>query len=325
MKAIIATKYGPPEVLQLIEAEKPAVKDNEILIRIRATAAAPPDCAFRKGEPFAARLFSGLSKPKQIPGDVLSGEIEEAGPNVSLFKKGDRVYGSSGTNFGANAEYISLSEEEAIAAKPANITHAEAAGVSEGSLTALPFLRDIGRIKSGQKVLIVGASGGVGAYAVQLAKYFGAEVTGVCGAANLEFVKDLGADKAIDYTKEDFAGTGDTYDIIFDAVGKSSFPHCKRALSPGGSYLCTVPAPSLFAHMLLTGIAGRRKAFFTATGLRKPDEKKKDLIFLKGLIETGKIRPVIGRVYPLEQMADAHRYVETGHKRGSVAVTVGCE
>lgn len=325
MKAIIVEKYGPPEVLALREIKKPAVKDSEVLIRIAATVAAPPDCAFRKGQPFLFRFFTGLAKPKHIPGDVLSGEIEETGPNVSLFKKGDRVYGSSGTNFGANAEYIALPEKEALAAKPDNISHAEAACISEGALTALPFLRDAGKIKAGQKVLINGASGGVGVYAVQLAKYFGAEVTGVCGVSNRELVMGLGADKAVDYTKEDFTETGDTYDIIFDAVGKSSFSHCKKALSPGGIYLSTVPTLSLLAQMLLTSKSCRSKAVFTSTGLRKPEEKKEDLIFLKRLIETGKIKPVVDRIYSLERMADAHRYVETGHKKGSVAVTAGRE
>ena len=325
MKAIIVEKYGPPEVLSLREIEKPAVKDKEVLIRIAATVAAPPDCAFRKGQPFVTRFFSGLTKPKYVPGDVLSGEIEESGLNVSLFKKGDRVYGSSGTNFGTNAEYIALPEEEALVVKPDNISHAEAACISEGALTALPFLRDAGQIKAGQKVLVNGASGGVGVYAVQLAKYFGAEVTGVCGAANLELVKDLGAGRAVDYAKEDFTETGDTYDIIFDAVGKSSFSRCEKALSPGGIYLSTVPTPSLLAQMLLTLKTGRKKAVFAATGLRKPEEKKKDLVFLNRLIETGEIKPVVDRIYPLEQMADAHRYVETGHKKGSVAVTAGQE
>jgi NADPH:quinone reductase-like Zn-dependent oxidoreductase len=321
MKAIIVEKYGPPEVLKLKEIEKPVVKDNEVLIRIKATVAAPPDCAFRKGEPFVSRFFSGLLKPKYIPGDVLSGEIEETGRGVTLFKKGDRVYGSSGTNFGTNAEYISLPESEALAEKPDNITHAEAACISEGALTALTFLRDQGKIKSGQKVLVNGASGGVGVYAVQLAKYFGAEVTGVCGSVNLELVKGLGADKAVDYTKEDFAQTRDTYDIIFDAVGKSSFSHCKKALSAGGIYLSTIPTPAILAQMLLTSVTGRKKAIFTATGLRKPEEKKKDLLFLNHLIETGKIKSVIDRFYSLEQVADAHHYVETGHKRGSIAIT----
>lgn len=322
MKAIIVTKYGSPEVLGLKEVEKPKPKDNEVLIRIEATVAALPDCAFRKGDPFISRLFTGLTKPKHIPGDVLAGTIEAVGKDVKLLKRDDQIYGSSGTNFGTNAEYITLSEDEALAIKPTNITSGEAAGISEGALTALPFLRDHGKIKSGQKVLINGASGGVGVYALQLAKYFGAEVTGVCSTANLEFVKRLGADKVIDYTKDDFTKTGETYDIIFDAVGKRSFSRCKRALSLGGLYLSTVPSMVLMLQMLWTSISGSKKAVFAATGLRKPGEKKKDLALLKELIETGKIKPVIDRIYSLEQMAEAHSYVEKGHKKGSVIITV---
>ena len=322
MKAIVCTKYGPPEVLYQKEVEKPVPKDGEVLVRIEATVVAPPDCAFRKGEPFISRLFSGIARPKYTPGDVLSGAIEEVGKDVKLFKVGDEIYGSSGTNFGTNAQYITLSEDEALAIKPNNVSHGEAAGISEGALTALPFLRDTGKIKKGYKVLINGASGGVGVYAVQLAKYFGTEVTGVCSTVNLELVNCMGAHKVIDYTKEDFTKTGDTYDIIFDAVGKSSFSHCKKALSPGGVYLSTVPSLSLMLQMLFTLIPGSKKAVFAATGLRKPEEKKKDLIILKELIETIKVKPVIDRKFPLEQISDAHRYVEKGHKKGSVIITI---
>lgn len=322
MKAIIVSKYGPPEVLHLEEVEKPIPKDNEVLIRIEATVAAPPDCAFRKGDPPIARLFTGLNRPRQIPGDVLAGVIEATGKDVRLFKKGDQIFGSSGTNFGSNAEYIALSEDEALAIKPTNITYGEAAGISEGVLTALPFLRDHGKIESGQKVLINGASGGVGVYAVQLAKYFGAEVTGVCSTANLEHVKSLGADKVIDYTSEDFTITDEPYDIIFDAVGKSSFSRCKKALKPNGIYLTTVPTLAEMLQMFWTSFYGSKRAVFAATGLRKPSEKTKDLLFLAELVETGKIKPVIDRKYSLAQMAEAHSYVEEGHKRGSVVIVM---
>ncbi|MDD2444262.1 MAG: NAD(P)-dependent alcohol dehydrogenase [Desulfotomaculaceae bacterium] len=322
MKAVICIKYGPPEVLYQKEVEKPVPKVGEVLVRIEATVAAPSDCAFRKGKPFISRLFSGITRPKYTPGDVLSGTIEEVGKDVKIFKVGDEIYGSSGTNFGTNAQYIALSEDEALAIKPNNISHGEAAGISEGALTALPFLRDTGKIKKGYKVLINGASGGVGVYAVQLAKYFETEVTGVCSTVNLELVNCLGAHKVIDYTKEDFTKTGDTYDIIFDAVGKSSFSHCKKALSPRGLYLSTVPSIFLMLQMLFTSISGSKKAVFAATGLRKPEEKKKDLIILKELIETKKIKPVIDRKFSLEQISDAHRYVEKGHKKGSVIITI---
>ncbi|MEN6325257.1 MAG: NAD(P)-dependent alcohol dehydrogenase [Syntrophomonas sp.] len=323
MKAMIVTKYGPPEVLQLKEVEKPVPKDNEVLVRIEATVAAPPDCAFRKGDPFISRLFTGLTKPKHIPGDVLAGSIVAAGKDVKLLKKGDQIYGSSGTNFGTNAEYIALSEDEALAIKPLNISFGEAAGISEGALTALPFLRDHGKIQSGQKVLINGASGGVGVYALQLAKYFGAEVTGVCSTVNIELVKSFGADKVIDYTQMDFTKTKETYDIIFDAVGKSSFSRCHSALVPGGVYLSTVPSLAVLSQMIWTSFFGSKRAIFAATGLRKPSEKKKDLILLTEFIETGKIKPVIDRKYSLEQIAEAHSYVEKGHKKGSVVIIIG--
>jgi NADPH:quinone reductase-like Zn-dependent oxidoreductase len=215
-----------------------------------------------------------------------------------------------------------MPEDGALAIKPANLTCGDAAAVCVGALTALPFLRDQANIQSGQKVLIHGASGSVGTFAVQLAKYFGAEVTGVCSTTNLELVKSLGADKVIDYTKEDFTKNGQTYDIIFDTVGKSSFSRCKRSLKQRGVYLSTVPTPAIMLQMLWTSMFGSKKAMFTATGLRPSSEKTKDLTFLKKLIETGKIKPAIDRRYPLEQIAEAHSYVEKGHKKGNVVITL---
>lgn len=322
MKAVLCKKYGGPEVLYIEETEKPEPRDNEVLIRIRATVAAPADSAFRKGDPAIARLFTGFSRPKQIPGDVISGTIETVGKDVTRFKAGDEIYGSSGTKFGANAEYITLAETEAIAPKPRNVSFEEAAAISEGAITALPFLRDSGKIRKGDRILIIGASGGVGVYAVQLAKHFGAHVTGVCGPHNLQLVRDLGADRVIDYTKSDYTATKDTYRIIFDAVGKSSFRRCKKALQPGGFYLTTVPTGSVMLSMMLTSIAGKKKAIFSATGLRKPADKSKDLVLLRQLIEERTLKPVIDRNFSLEHIADAHRYVDTGHKRGSVTVCV---
>jgi NADPH:quinone reductase-like Zn-dependent oxidoreductase len=228
MKAILFTKYGSPDVLQLKEVEKPVPRNNEVLIRVYAAAVNSTDPLFRKGEQFISRFFTGLIRPKNpIPGDVLAGEIEEVGKDVTSFRKGDQVYGATGTSLGAHAEYKCLSEKGALAIKPANMTYGEAAAGVDGALTALPFLRDKGKIQKGHKILINGASGSVGTFAVQIAKYFGAEVTGVCSTTNLELVKYLGADKVIDYTKEDFTRTDGTYDIDFDAVGKSTFTRCK--------------------------------------------------------------------------------------------------
>lgn len=322
MKAVVCTKYGSPEVLQIKDLKKPIPKNNEVLIRVYAVLVTPADCAFRKGEPFISRFFSGLQKPKFIPGDEISGEIEAVGEDVKLFKKGDRVFGSSSLTFGAHAEYKCLPEGEALVLKPANLNYGEAAAICYAGLTALPFLRDKANIQSGQKILINGASGAIGTFAVQLAKNYGAEVTGVCSTANTELVKSLGADKVIDYTREDFTKTGQTYDIIFDVVAKSSFPHCKSSLNQSGIYLTTFPSPGVIFQMLWTSIFSRKKAIFMATGLRSSRKKVKDLIFLKELAEAGKIKSVIDRRYPLEYIAEAHSYVEKGHKKGNVIITL---
>jgi len=319
MKAVIALKYGSPDVLQIREMEKPAPEDNEVLIKINETIVTPSDCAFRKAEPFITRFFAGLLKPRHILGVELAGEIEAVGKDVKLYTIGDRVFGTSGIEFGAHAEYKCLPETEVLEVTPENITDGEAAAVCDGGLTSLVFLRDKALIKEGQKILINGASGSVGSFAVQLAKYYGAEVTGVCSAANAELVTSLGADNVIDYNKKDFSTMNLTYDIIFDAVGKSSFSKCKKSLKENGKYLTTVPSLAIVFQMLWTSKAGNKKAIFAATGL---SQKKENLTFLKKLLEEGKLKSVIDRRYQLEQIADAHRYVDEGHKKGNVVIKI---
>ncbi len=319
MKAIVATKYGPPDVLQLKEVEKPTPKDNEVLIRIHATTVTSGDVRLRSSTwaPWfwlPSRIMFGLRTPrKPIPGNELAGEIESVGKDVTLFRKGNQVFGIMWTVAfgGGNAEYKCLPEDGA-AIKPANTTYEEAAAVPIGGLTALHFLRK-GDIQSGQKVLIFGASGSVGTFAVQLARYFGAEVTGVCSTTNIEMVKSLGADMVIDYTKEDFTKSGQTYDIIFDTVMKTSFSRCKSSLKQKGIYL-TVDWPLLQA--LWTSMTSSKKLIWGIASERG------DLVFLRELIEAGKIKSVIDRSYPLEQTAEAHRYVEKGHKKGNVVITL---
>ncbi len=296
MRAIVCTAYGPPDVLQLQEVKKPTPRDNEVLIKIYATTVTSGDVILRSMTGFQRIVFGlvfGLSKNK-ILGHELAGEIEAVGAKVGQFKKGDQVFASAGSGGGAYAEYICIRQDSMIAAKPANLTYEEAAAVPIGGNTALHILRT-GNIQRGQKVLIYGASGSVGTYAVQLAKHFGAEVTGVCSTANLELVESLGADAVIDYTQEDFTQSGETYDVTFDAVGKLPASIGKRALREGGVHL-SVKSPT----------SGRPE----------------NLAFLRELVEVGEIRPVIDRRYPLEQIAEAHRYVETGHKKGNVVITV---
>jgi NADPH:quinone reductase-like Zn-dependent oxidoreductase len=309
MKAIVCRRYGPPEVLQLIEAEKPTPRNNEVLVKIHATAVTASDSLMRRSDlplmfSLMRRLGVGLLKPrKAIPGFNLAGEVEAVGKDVKLFKEGDQVYGSAGLRMGAYAEYVCIPEADTltgcVAIKPATMSYAEAAAVPYGAMIATHFLNKA-NIKSGQRVLVYGASGSIGTAAVQLAKYAGAEVTGICSKANLELVKSLGADKVIDYTAQDSLSSGDLYDVVLDAVGKRKTSklkvHCMTALTPGGKYL------SVDAGM--------------------PRPRGEYLVRLKRIIEEGKFKAVIDRSYPLEQMADAHRYVDRGHKKGNVVISV---
>jgi NADPH:quinone reductase-like Zn-dependent oxidoreductase len=322
MKAAVYSRYGPPEVVEIKDVDKPVPADNEVLVRIHATTVCAADWRMRKADPLLVRFMIGLWAPKKarILGMELSGEVESVGEAVTRFRAGDQVFGSTGFTFGAHAEYVCLPEDGQLATKPANMTLEESAAVLFGGVSALHFLRKAD-IQAGQKVLIYGASGSVGVFAVQLAKHFGAHVTGVCSTANLDLVRSLGADEVVDYTQEDFSIAGPVYDVVLDTVGKSGYSRSLRALKPGGFYV-RISGPSGILPMLGEVL---RDMWISATGKAKviggmaratPD----DLPLLKGLIEAGELRTVIDRRYPLDEIVEAHRYAEAGHKKGHVII-----
>jgi len=327
MKAIVWTKYGSPDGLQLQEIEKPTPKDHQVLIKIHATTVSAGDAQIRSLKVpilfrLPLRLYVGLMKPKRITilGQELAGEIEAVGKDVTRFKQGDQVFAWTGIRLGAYAEYICLSEKGVMATKPSNMTYEEAAALPIGGLEAVYFMKKAG-IRSGQKVLINGAGGSIGTFAIQLAKDLGAEVTGVDSTGKLDFIRSLGADHVIDYTREDFTRSRKTYDVIFDVVGKSSFSRSMRALTQNGLYLLGNSGLSQNVRGRWTSRRSSKKVISWAS--RTASEYTEDIDFLKELLEAGKIRSVIDRCYPLEQTAEAHRYVEAGHKKGNVIITVG--
>ena len=318
MRAVVYDTYGPPEVQRLEDVEKPVPKKDEVLIKIRATTVTRTDTGLRSGKPFIVRFFMGLRRPKQrILGTELAGEIEAVGAAVSEFAVGDDVFGSTNAfRFGTHAEFICMPESAPLARKPASMTFEEAAAVTDGVILALMGL-EASHIRSGQSILVYGASGSIGTAGVQLAKYFEADVTAVCSTKNVDLVRSLGADRVIDYTQEDFTRNGETYDVIFDAVGKHSFSRCRGSLKRGGAYVATDGFRNLFLA-LWTSRIGDKKVLFPIP----PHYTKKNVLFLKDLIEVGKYRAVIDRCYPLEDVVEATRYVETEQKTGNVVLTV---
>ena len=328
MKAIVWTQYGPPSVLELREVEKPAPKDNEVLIKIHATTVTAGDCEMRSLKfpiylKLPMRVWRGLLKPREnsILGTELAGEIEAVGPDVKHLNVGDQVFGAAGMNFGANAEYICLPEEPdemegGVTLKPANMSYEEAVTVPFGGRDALHFLRKA-NIQPGQKVLINGAGGSIGTFGIQLAKHFGAEVTAIDSTAKLEMLRSVGADHVIDYTQEDFTRNGVVYDVIFDVVGTISLSQSNGSIAPNGTYLLANPIRGQMLGGLWTRITSSKHVVLeTASGTVE------DLIYLRELVEAGTIKTVIDRTYPLEQIVEAHRYIETGAKQGNVVITI---
>jgi NADPH:quinone reductase-like Zn-dependent oxidoreductase len=323
MKASVCPKYGSADIIVIKDIEKPIPKENEILVKVEYALVTPTDCSFRTGKPWMARLFSGLLKPRvSVHGEMYSGVIEELGSAVKDFTVGDRVYGTNGMKLGSYAEYTCVKDTTVIRKTPDNVDSKHIITLLDGGITALPFLRDKGNIQKGQKVLIIGASGSVGSFGVILSKHFNAHVTGVCSTSNLELVKTLGCDEVIDYKTTDYTKLNKEYDIIFDAVGKSSFGACKNILSQEGRYLTTVPLPSTMLKALFKKKQKGKKDLFAATGLRKAPQKHKDLAILEGLLSSESIKPLMDQIVPMGDIIAAQKYVESGHKKGNVLIKV---
>jgi NADPH:quinone reductase-like Zn-dependent oxidoreductase len=319
MKAAVHTSYGPPDVVRIAEVEKPAARDGEVLVKVHATTVNRTDCGFRAAKPFFVRFFTGLVRPRvAVLGSEFAGEVEAVGNGVRSFEVGDRMFGFSGSRFGAHAEYMAIPEDGSVAAMPANVTFEEAAASTEGSHYALSFIRTA-KIRSGQDVLVNGATGAIGSAAVQLLKRLGAEVTAVCDTEHVELVRGLGADRVIDYTAEDFTKDEQTYDVVLDAVGKSSFGRCKRLLKPRGIYLSSDLGPLSQNPILalITPLLGGKRVMFPI-----PRDNQEMVRYFKELIASGAFKPVIDRRYPLDQIVAAYRYVETGQKIGNVVISV---
>ncbi|GIG00766.1 NAD(P)-dependent alcohol dehydrogenase [Catellatospora citrea] len=320
MRAIVHTAYGSPDVLRLAEVDPPVPGDRDVLVKVVATTVTAAECAMRRGEPRWGRVILGFTRPRRRMrrlGMELAGEVAAVGAEVTRFRPGDRVFGFTGFGLGAYADYKCMPEQRSLAVMPANVTFEQAAAAVDGATTALFFLRDLARVRPGQRVLVVGASGSVGTYAVQLAKHLGAHVTGVCGTRNTALIAELGADRVIDYTKDDFTADGERYDVVFDTVGRSSFGASRAFLTARGCYAPTTGLRNVPLTWLTRLSGGRR-----VVGGMSVD-KTELLVYVRDLIEQDRLRIVIDRTYPLEQIAEAHRYVDTGHKTGNVVITVG--
>ena len=334
MKASICTRYGSADVLELQNIDKPIAKANEVLVKINASNTTAADSMMRQGNPYYGRLFLGLTKPKfPITGTGFAGTIEAVGAEVTAFETNDEVFGESILGSGTNTEYVCVPEDALIMPKPRNLTFAQASTLCDGALTSINMLLQLGRIKPGQRVLINGASGSLGSTGIQIAKQFGAHVTAVCSAVNINMVKGLGADEVIDYQQQDFTLTEDSYDIIYDSIGKRSYSECKAALKENGRYVSPVLALPLLGQMLWTGLLNKishkisrgTSAHFTATGLLPPAKLKVMLLQLVAMIAAEKLTPLIDRSYSLDEIATAHQYVDTGRKKGNVVIKLAIE